>query len=67
MPKVSLVWSDGKFTVELCAADKRTMDKAREIGQALDAMQQPTGAALIDAVNAITDPTPTEPLPEKPF
>ena len=63
MTKITLAWKDDKFTVELCAADKRVMDKAREIGQALDAMQQETGAALIDAVNAITDPTPTEPKP----
>ena len=63
MPKVSLVWLNGAFSVELCAADKRVMSKAREIGQALDAMQQTTGAALIEAVNAITDPTPEEPKP----
>ena len=66
MTKLSLKWENGRFSVELCTQDRRTLDKARQIGQALDHMQQPTGAVLIEAINAITDPVPTDP-PEKPF
>lgn len=59
MTKLSLVWTDGAFTVDLCAADKRTLEKAKAIGEALDAMKQESGKPLIDAVDAI--------LIEKPF
>ena len=65
MPKISLVWTDGKFAVELCAADQRVLNKAREIGRALEAMKQDNGLPLVNAIDAVM------PLdddgPEKPF
>ena len=66
MTKLSLVWTDGKFTVDLCAADKRVMEKAGAIGEALAAMNQPCGQPLVDAVDAVLGDEPDE-TPEKPF
>ena len=67
MPKISLVWLDDKFTVELCAADRRTLEKAREIGKALDAMKQDVGQPLVDAIDAITNADADAEEIEKPF
>ena len=50
------IWKDGKLSVELHIPDRRDLEKARAIGQALGAMNQPEGAALVQAVDAILDP-----------
>ena len=47
------VWKDGKFSGELHKPDIRDLQKARDIGQALVAMNQPTGAALVEAIEII--------------
>ena len=46
-------WKNGKLTVELHVPDEVALEKAREIGQALMAMNQGTGKPLVEAVDAI--------------
>jgi len=47
------LWKDGKLTVELHKPDRVILVKAREIGEALRAMNQERGTPLIEAVDAI--------------
>lgn len=47
------VLTDGKLTVELAVRERETLSKARELGVLLDSLHQPTGAALVAAVDAI--------------
>ena len=47
------IWKDGKLTVELHKPDVAVLEKARELGRALEAMQQATGSALVDAIDPI--------------
>ena len=67
MPKISLIWNNGEFKLDLCAADKRVLENAREIGRALDAMKQESGLPLIDAIDAIWQHPDTENTTDKPF
>jgi hypothetical protein len=46
-------WKNGKLTVELHVPDEKALEKAREIGLALVAMNQETGKPLVEAVDAI--------------
>jgi hypothetical protein len=47
------IWKDGKLTVELHKPDEAILAKARNIGEALTAMNQPNGQTLVDAIDAI--------------
>lgn len=59
------IWKDGKLTVELHKPDEDVLRKALTIGEALDAMNQATGAPLVAAVNAILFPKQPNDEPQK--
>lgn len=59
------IWRDGNLTVELHKPDLVVLQKARDIGAGLVAMQQETGQPLFDAVDAILDPTAERPEQEE--
>lgn len=50
------IWNNGKLTVELHKPDQVVLQKARAIGEALAAMSQPNGQALVEAVDAVLPP-----------
>lgn len=50
------LWKDNRLTVELHKPDIAVLEKARSIGQALVAMNQENGQALVDATEAILSP-----------
>ena len=47
------IWKNGKLTVELHKPDIVALQKARDIGEALTAMAQSTGEALVNAIEVI--------------
>ncbi len=47
------VFEDGKLTVELHKPEVAILERARAIGQALEAMHQESGAPLVAACDAI--------------
>ena len=47
------VFKNGTLTVELHQPERQLLVKARKLGEALNAMHQETGAALVDACNMI--------------
>ena len=47
------IWRNGKLTVELHKPDEAILRKAEAIGEALVAMNQDTGEALVSAIQAI--------------
>ena len=53
-------WKDGKLFVELHKPDIAILEKAKQIGEALEAMNQVTGAPLVQAITAILDPEDDE-------
>lgn len=50
-------FKNGRLTVELHKPDEALLRKARELGEALTAMNQPTGQPLVEAVDAILGPS----------
>jgi hypothetical protein len=44
--------------VELHKPDVAALEKARDIGRALEALHQASGAPLVAAINAILEPAP---------
>ena len=51
------IWRDSRLTVELHKPDETLLRKARELGEALTAMNQDTGKPLVEAVDAILGPS----------
>ena len=51
------IWRENRLTVELHKPDETLLRKARELGEALTAMNQDTGKLLVDAVDAILGPS----------
>ena len=47
------IWRNGTLTVELHKPDESILRKAQAIGEALTAMNQDTGEALVSAIRAI--------------
>lgn len=47
------VFEDGILSVELHKPERATLEKARDLGKALEAMHQETGAPLVAAIDAI--------------
>jgi len=47
------IWRNGTLTVELHKPDEQALRKALAIGEALTAMNQDTGEALVSAIQAI--------------
>ena len=47
------IWKNKRLTVELHKPDEQVLRKAQAIGEALMAMNQDTGQALVDAIRAI--------------
>lgn len=47
------VFEGGKLTVELHKPERTLLARAREIGEALTALHQETGAPLVDAIDKI--------------
>ena len=54
------IWKNGKLTVELHKPDESILRRARELGEALTAMNQDTGKPLVEAVDAILGPSVAE-------
>jgi len=51
-----LIWRDKRVALDLYKTEETILSKARELGEALTAMNQPTGKPLVDAVDAILEP-----------
>ena len=51
------IWRENRLTVELHKPDETLLRKARELGEALTAMNQDTGKPLVEAVDAILGPS----------
>jgi hypothetical protein len=49
------LFEDGKLTVELHKPERATLERAKAIGQALEALHQETGAPLVAAIQAILE------------
>ena len=52
------IWKNGRLTVELHKPDIKTLEKAREIGRALEAMNQDAGTPLVSALDEILETAP---------
>lgn len=50
------VFSDGKLSVVLHKPEVSLLERARDIGKALESLHQPTGAMLVAAVDDILKP-----------
>lgn len=50
------IWKDNELRVELHKPEIAVLKKAREIGQALQAMHQSQGETMVTAINAILAP-----------
>jgi hypothetical protein len=44
---------EGKLSVELTVNERKTLDRAREIGVLLESLHQETGAPLVAAIDSI--------------
>lgn len=47
------IWANGTLTVELHVPDVRALEKARQIAEALTAMHQPGGEALVAVIDYV--------------
>ena len=54
------IWRDNRLLVELHKPDEAMLRRARELGEALTAMNQDTGKPLVDAVDEILKPPATQ-------
>ena len=54
------VFSDGKLSVELHKPEISILEKARDLGSALEAMHQECGAPLVAACDAVLKGATTE-------
>ena len=53
MGQMKPLWKDKQLQVELHKPEVSLLEKARELGQALTALHQETGAPLVAAIDAI--------------